>query len=236
MANFERALPRKTAFLCFARAGIFTFGLSAAGCVATSKYMIEPSLPVPTVAPPNAAVVVFVRPSHYGQSVATTILDDHGFFMGDSIAGTEFSVALAPGPHLFLSWAENTASLSASLLPGRVYYVEVSPRMGWWSTRVQLIAVTPRSSNWSEIKTWLSEATQLVPDTAAGQAYLNGRQADVAERIRRARERLGQFDEEELDDRTLRPEDGIASVEVVPVAPTAPPGPAVAGAAHSAAP
>jgi hypothetical protein len=212
--------------------GVATVALSAlaSGCVATSKYMIEPSLPTPVIAPPNAAVVVFVRPSHYGQSVATTILDDNGAFMGDSIAGTEFAVTLAPGPHLFLSWAENTAPLTASLLPGRVYYVEVSPRMGFWSTRVQLIAVTPRSENWAELKTWISESTQLVPDSAAGQAYLNGRQEAVSERIRRARERLGELDREDLAERTLLPEDGMPSGPPIltPVGSATPPPPAAA--------
>jgi hypothetical protein len=221
IGNFEAWFARPAALAALvASAGLC---LSATGCVATSDYMIEPKVPVPTVAPPDAAVVVFVRPSHYGQSIATTILDDRGAFMGDSIAGTEFSVLLPPGPHLFLSWAENTAPLTATLLPGRVYYVEVSPRMGFWSTRVQLIAVTPRSENWTEIKTWMSESTQLVPDVAAGQAYLNGRGEDVAERIRRARERLTKLDGDALAERTLRPEDGVPSGSPVLVPVGAPP-------------
>ena len=171
--------------------------------------MTEPRLPIPSLAPPNAALVVFVRPSGYASGVATTLLDDQGAFLGDSIAGSQFAVVLPPGPHLFLAWAENTAPLAATLLPGRVYYVEVAPTLGFWSPRVHLLPITPRSDSWHELATWMSQTTQLVPNIAAGQAYLNGRQADVTERIRRARERIGELDPDELAERTLRPEDGV---------------------------
>jgi hypothetical protein len=185
------ASTRKIMLAVFGRVALLAvaaLGASATGCVATSKYMFSPSLPIPAIAPPNAAIVVFIRPSTYKASVATTILEDNGAFLGDSIGGTQFFVTLPPGPHFFLSWAENTAPLRATLLPGRVYYVEVSPRFGWLSPRVQLLAVTPRSEKWSELGEWISESQQLVPDAAAGQAYLLGRQEDVAKRIRSAHE------------------------------------------------
>jgi len=173
--------------------------------------MFEPQLPIPNVAPPNAALVVFVRPSSYASRDLATILDEQGAFLGDSVAETQFAVACPPGQHLFLAWSQNTAPLSANLLPGRVYYVEVSPRPGFFSSRVQLLAITPRSNNWNQLGTWLSESTQLVPDMAAGQAYLNGRGDAVRERIRRARERMSELDAEERAARTLQPEDGVIS-------------------------
>jgi len=211
----------------FRLAGGLALTVSVAACTATSDYMVQPRVPVALVAPPNAALVVFLRPSGYGRSVATTILDDDGRFLGDSIGETQFAVALPPGKHVFLSWAENTAPLRAELLPGRVYYVEVSPRMGFWSTRVQLLALTPRSEHWEHVAEWLHDTTQLIPDGSAGQAYLNGRAEDVAERIRRAHERLTELDEEELAERTLLPQDGVASgppmLVTVPNAPAPPP-------------
>ena len=173
--------------------------------------MFEPRLPVPTVAPPNAALVVFVRPSGYGASVVTTIVDEQGAFLGDSVAETQFAVAVPAGPHLFLAWAENTAPLLADLLPGRVYYVEVSPRLGFFSPRVQLLAITPRTENWQDLRTWLTDSTQLVPNIAAGQAYLNGRHDAVVKRIQAAREHANELDDEERGARTLHPEDGLVS-------------------------
>lgn len=181
------------------------------GCAASSDYMSEPRLPIPNVAPPNGALVVFVRPSGYASGVVTTILDDQGAFLGDSVAETQFAVVVAPGHHLFLAWAENTAPLLADLLPGRVYYVEVSPRMGFFSPRVQLLSITPRSDNWKQLGSWLSESTQLVPDMAAGQAHLSERHAAVRKRIHSAREHANKLDDEERSARTLQPEDGVPS-------------------------
>lgn len=181
------------------------------GCTASSPYMSEPRLPVANEAPPNAALVVFVRPSSYGSGTVITILNDQGAFLGDSVAETQFAVLVAPGRHLFLAWAENTAPLLCDLLPGRVYYVEVSPRMGFFSPRVQLLAITPRSDNWRELGSWLAESTQLIPNMSAGQAYLSERHDAVQKRIRSAREHASDLDDEERDARTLRPEDGVSA-------------------------
>ncbi|HWZ91983.1 MAG TPA: hypothetical protein VNW92_24130, partial [Polyangiaceae bacterium] len=203
------------------RVALLALGASVTGCIATSTRMISPSLPIPAIAPPNAALVVFVRPSQYKASIATTILEDNGVFMGDSIGGSEFFVTLPPGPHLFLAWAENTAPLRATLLPGRVYYVEVAPHFGFLSPRVQLLAITPRSEKWAELSAWISESQQLVPNLALGQAYLNDRSEDVAKRIRSAHENLSALDPDELAARTLYPEDGVPSPPplLVPLAP-----------------
>jgi len=215
-----RAIRTATAEICCATRFVRVLGLSqllvlllllVTGCTGSSKHMFEPRLPVPNLAPPNAALVVFLRPSSYASRTVTTILDDQGVFLGDSVAETQFAVAIPPGPHLFLAWGENTAPLLADLLPGRIYYVEVSPRWGFFSPRVQLLAVTPQSDNWKELGTWLTECSQLVPDIAAGQAYLSARGEAVGKRIASARERANQLDDEERGARTLHPEDGVIS-------------------------
>jgi hypothetical protein len=178
------------------------------GCGATSDYMMDVAHPRPIVATPNMATVVFIRPSSYARSMKTTILDGRGTFLGDSLPKSHFAVLLPPGPHVFIAWAENTAALQATLLPGRVYFVEVAAKMGVLSARMHVLALTPRSENWAKVPEWLNETTQLVPDPAGGQAYLSSRPEDVQERIRRANEALSKYDAEELAERTLRPEDG----------------------------
>jgi hypothetical protein len=178
------------------------------GCAASSDYM-RPTLTPPDAAPPpGAASVVFVRPSGFASSVVMTILDDHGRFLGDSTASSCFAVAMAPGPHVLIGWAENTAALQAELAPNRVYYVEVSPRLGWWSSRVQLLAITPHSEQWSKLTEWLNDCEHFTPDEGGGQLYLNRRHEDVAERIRRAQELIRGYDSDELGERTLLPADG----------------------------
>lgn len=179
------------------------------GCSASSDYMREVAHPQPPTGNPQAATVVFIRPSSFASSLATTILDGRGRFLGDALPSSYFVVQMPPGEHLFISWAENTASLKANLAPGLVYYVEVAPTMGAFSARVHLRAVKPSTENWAELPEWLEESTQYEPDEAAGQAYLTSRQEDVTERIRRGNEILTEYDPEEMAERTLNPGDGL---------------------------
>jgi len=181
---------------------------SCLGCGVSSSYMHAQTPAQPIAAAPDKATVVFLRPSGYGGRSKTTILDAHGQFLGEDWGATYFAAQVAPGEHVFLSWAENTAALRASLAPGKTYYIEVAPKMGFLSARVHLLAVTPRTPNWSKLRDWMSNSVQIVPDEAAGQAYLESRSADVEERVRRAKEALHKYSPEELDERTLRREDG----------------------------
>ncbi|MBW2522584.1 MAG: hypothetical protein JRI23_00345 [Deltaproteobacteria bacterium] len=183
--------------------------LSSIGCVATSDYMYQPATPVVPEPRSDTALVVFVRPSAYAASIAMTILDGNGRFLGDSLAESYFAVQVPPGNHLFIGWAENTAAVQAHLAPGRTYYVEVAPRMGWWSARIQLLALTPGSENWGKLSEWLRESDFYVVDEARGQAYLRERSEDTRERIRRGNDILTEYDNEELAERTIRPEDGV---------------------------
>lgn len=137
-----------------------------------------------------------------------TIIDHKGRFVGDSTANSCFAAQMPPGKYTLIGWAENTAAVRAELAADKVYFVEVSPRMGVLSARVQLLAITPRSEDWNQLGTWLAECERFVSDERAGQAYLNGRKDDVRERIRRGLEILTEYSREELAERVLRPEDG----------------------------
>jgi hypothetical protein len=182
--------------------------LTTTGCAATSDYMAESASPRPIMGVGDMATVVFIRPSSYAKSIKTTILDGRGTFLGDSLPESHFAVVLPPGQHVFISWAENTAALQATLAPGRVYYVEVAPKLGVLSARVHLLALSPRAENWDKVGEWLKETKQFVPDSAGGQRSLASRSEDVQERIRRGTEALANYDAEELAERTLRAEDG----------------------------
>jgi hypothetical protein len=192
------------AYLCFA---LFV-ALGATGCAATSDYMLEVKPPRAVVATPGMAMVVFVRPSSWGAAIKTTILDERGAFLGDSLSASHFAVSLPPGPHVFISWAENTAALQATLAQGRIYFVEVAPRPGFLSARAHLLAITPRRETWAKLGDWLAETRQFTPDPAGGERHLQERAEDVTERVRRAQEVLRKYDAEELEARTIRPEDG----------------------------
>jgi hypothetical protein len=181
------------------------------GCAARSRYM----QPVPATAvlqpPPGQALVVFVRPSSFARSMRFTVLTSRGQFLGDSLPSSHFAVALPPGQHVFLVWAENTGALRAELAPGRIYYVEVSAKMGFGSARAHLLAITPRHARWARLPEWLRDTRRLQPNMATGQAYLNSRSADTAERIRRAMEHLTKYTPAELAERTIVAADGAVA-------------------------
>lgn len=181
------------------------------GCTPTSRYMHPVAAMGPLKAPPGQAMVIFVRPSGFASGIKVMVLNQQGQFIGESLAKTHFGVALPPGRHVFISWAENTAALVADLAPDRVYHIEVAPKMGAWAARCHLLAITPRSSSWGQVGGWVNETQRTEPDLPVVQAYLAQRAADVQERVRRGLEALTKYDPAELAERTLRPEDGMAS-------------------------
>ena len=173
--------------------------------------MVRLEVPRPIGPDPNRAVIVFVRPSSYASALTPTILSSDGRFLGDADPSSHFAVAVPPGDHFFLVWGENTGPLHAQVAAGRVYYVEVSPKPGWWSARVHLLAITPKTEQWGKVSTWIAETKQIVPKGSEGQAYLDSRAGDVAERIRRAKEAWVDLSPEEQEARTLRPNDGVVT-------------------------
>ncbi|MBN2576292.1 MAG: hypothetical protein JXP73_17150 [Deltaproteobacteria bacterium] len=184
-------------------------GLSASGCgAATSDYMRPVAGPEPMGAPPNKARVVFVRPSSMAYKVIFTIIDQRGYFLGDSTAGARFSVFLDPGEHFFIVWTETTETAKATLAPGRTYYVEVRPKMGIWKARASLWAVNRKSGLMKNIPSYLSDTTVTTPDFAAGQAYLNSLGQELPNAAKQGIETFNGYSPEEKADVTLMPEDG----------------------------
>jgi hypothetical protein len=195
-------MPRNLTLLLF-----MLFALVGTGCRASSDYM-RPGSAMPVTRDPGAATVIFIRPSSSASGQQFTVLDSRGRFLGDALAETYFPVKVPPGEHIFLVWGENTAAVRANVAPGKFYYIEVAPRMGLFSARVQLLAITPRSKSWKDLLTWMHDSEMMMPIEPAGQYYLQSRQEDTAERIRRAQKILTEYDAEELEERTIRPEDG----------------------------
>jgi hypothetical protein len=198
-------MTAKSAFLFLAVLGLF-----ASGCgTATSEYMRPVTGPEPMGAPPNKARVVFVRPSGMASAVIFTIIDERGYFLGDSTAGGRFSVFLDPGEHYFIVWTETTETAKATLAPGRTYYVEVRPKMGVWKARASLWAVNRRSGLMQNIPSYLSETTVTTPDFAAGQAYLNSLGKELPDAARQGLQTYNEYSPDEKADVTLMPEDGV---------------------------
>ncbi len=180
-----------------------------AGCgAATSEYMRPIAGPEPAGMPPGKAKVVFVRPSNFANKVVFTIIDERGYFLGDSTAGARFAVFLDPGEHYFIAWTETTETVKATLVPGRTYYVEVRAKMGIWKARASLWAVNRKSGLMQQIPSYLSETTVTTPDFAAGQAYLNSLGQELPNAAKQGLQAYNGYSADEKRDVVLEPDDG----------------------------
>jgi hypothetical protein len=112
---------------------------------------------------------------------------------------------------MFVVWAENTDCLVADLMPGRIYFVETYITPGAFSAHFHLKAIKPSLPNWARRDEYMARTTQFAVDQAAGQDNLVRKKgADaVQERIRRAQEHFARYQGEEIESRTLGPNDGI---------------------------
>ena len=184
-------------------------GALASGCgTAMSEYMRPVPGPEPMGSPPDKARVVFVRPSNFAFKVLFTIIDERGYFLGDSTAKGRFSVFLDPGEHYFIVWTETTETVKATLAPGKTYYVEVRPKMGMWKARASLWAVSRKSGLMSSIPSYLSDTTVTTPDFAAGQKYLNSLGNELPDAAKQGMQTYAGYSADEKADVTLMPEDG----------------------------
>ncbi len=85
---------------------------------------------------PNEATVVFCRPSRFIAGGDKFPLWDGEQFLGFVADGCTIEHRCAPGEHFFVASAQTYKGLPATLAGGRVYYVWVTPRVGFLITAV----------------------------------------------------------------------------------------------------
>lgn len=200
----EISRPRRFAALAFVIAALALL----TGCSFSAPHM-HPTTATAITADPAAATVVFVRPSRLGGAITSVIATTEGRFLGESEAKSYFVTKLPPGEHLLVSWSESTPALRAMLSAGMIYYVEVAPKMGFGSARIQLLAHGPRREGWAKMAEWMADCSAIAPDEAAGQAHLKERAADFADRVKAAERSYQGYDAAEREARTLKPDDGV---------------------------
>jgi len=137
-----------------------------------------------------------------------TILDEEGRFLGDSLPSGCFTAHVQPGRRMFIGVGANTAALDATLEAGRIYYVEVVIRLGSISSRAQLFGVHPGKDSDAQLRRWWRECDHYQVESAAGQRSWQEREAERIDRVRRAREQIARFSDDERARRSLGPEDG----------------------------
>jgi len=169
---------------------LFVLAALAAGCEVPYMTPVQP--PQPMAPPPNSGLVVFVRPSSWGGGAYADILDESGKFVGRTSGGAHFATPVPAGQHMFAIWGENTDAVQVDVAPGHIYFVEVGITPGFITAQFHLYAITPKTPTWGNRDEWVRNTKQMRVDPA-GQALFAGRDADVAERLRRAREHLQKY-------------------------------------------
>ncbi|MFT3707641.1 MAG: hypothetical protein QM817_08230 [Archangium sp.] len=113
---------------------LFAVALVSSGCsVAIRKPMLQTERPR-FEAHPQAARVIFVRPSRaFGAAIGTHITDGSRAQMGDAVSGTTFAVDVAPGRHQFCvgNFASSGPIVEADLQPGSTYMLRVDIAGGY---------------------------------------------------------------------------------------------------------
>src|SRR5687767_5211073 len=77
------------------------------------------------------SLVVFMRPSGFGQAIAASVFDVSGpetKFIGIVNYGSKVAYAVKPGEHTFMVVSEAADFMQTKVAAGRTYYALVTPR------------------------------------------------------------------------------------------------------------
>ncbi len=185
---------------------LLLFALATSGC--GTRYMVRAEPPQPLAAPAEQAAIVFLRPSAFGGGATFYVADGQGNLLGGMNGRQYFVHLVAPGQHTFVAWGENADMIQANVQAGRIYFALVGVRMGVWSARLSLSALTTRRDEWPKLANWLQASTQMLLDPAlVADRPLNA--SSVQRRIDAARGAWDGYDEAHRSLRVLEPGDGL---------------------------
>jgi hypothetical protein len=174
----------------------------ATACAARQSPLMRSVLLLDTTAPPDSALVIFVRDSNpCDGGDPFRLVDDSGRFLGELIPASKFSVRMEAGHHAFFAWqphgdlprdlypdANQVGALGADLQAGKTYTVDVSIRNNTHGVRNSCFGylflvmhfVDPSTPSVGEV---VDRATPFTPDPAKGQAALEQDRTDVSAHI-----------------------------------------------------
>lgn len=131
------------------------------GCVTPEPNMrLSEVVTAPVEPAPNKALVYFIRPSQLGYPAHAAVYDGDEF-IGFAPYRQKLAYQAAAGEHLFMVVSEAADFMTADLVAGRTYYVQVVPRMGAWRARFSLWAVTKADLQTDEVRGWIDAASPV---------------------------------------------------------------------------
>ena len=177
-------------------------GLSCAACTAAQPAFMLPVATIDTVAPPDAARIVFVRESSpCDQGEPFRLVDERLDFLGDIPPGSKFAVLIPPGHHTFFAWqplgdippeqyplVNQVGVVQGDFAAGRAYYMAVSIENGPFALRktcdpyqwLALRRVDPADAATARL---LASAKSWVQDDGAGQRAVDADREEVARHV-----------------------------------------------------
>ncbi|HBF38863.1 MAG TPA: hypothetical protein DDW50_16280 [Firmicutes bacterium] len=183
---------------------------------ASSGLMIQSDNPI--TPKPDQALIVFMRlPASFGKAF---LFDDYGQsvslyelpgtenrLIGFLKGGTKICYEATPGEHLFMVAGEAADFMKAMVESGKIYYVLVTPRMGFWQARYSLRPLRQMNLTSAEFPHWDSE-TSLVEKTSASEEWAQKHAAEIENKRTRYWVVWSEKTKEQQDLQTLHLEDG----------------------------
>jgi len=178
---------------------------AALPAAAADKYTIEEGKPldVNLKPSPGKALVVFVRSQIMGAAIKVKLYAD-GKFQGIIMAHTYLVYECEPGPHEFITAAENAGFLRAQLDADKVYLVQVAIHVGALKARTHFETARTGSEALDEITKNLAKLRGITT-TPEGVAWANEKDEDFQKTIARFRAKGEEFED-------LKPEDGAPAL------------------------
>ena len=107
----------------------------ATGCGGTRYMQVSARI---ESAPPDKALVNFLRPTNWGGAVDCQIYNGDGKLVGNLDGSSECQYVCDPGSYVFIGDGESVSVIQATVAAGRIYDIMVDVQMGMWKANVQL--------------------------------------------------------------------------------------------------
>jgi hypothetical protein len=190
------------------------------GCAGVT--MIPASSQRIALPPPDRAQVVFMRTSAVSALIRANlfeVVDGELRFIGVLNTGKKVVYQLTPGHKVFMACGQAADFMLGDLAAGRTYYVIVRPNWGSGGmipTPIRGDDTGDFNMSGPDFRQWLGGTTLVEPDVTEAQAWFSEQRQRYQQVYRKYWAKFRTKTSDEIFERTLRPEDGIASEQVLP--------------------
>lgn len=195
--------------ISYAAIFIMTFILMGAVTYAGYGYMAKSDRSI--MSAPDRAVLVFMRRYSFGPSNASSVFDVSenetklvGILYNNE---TKIMYDVAPGEHTFMVIGESADFLKATVLAGKIYYLLVQPRVGFWKDRYSFRPLRQSDLASPDFSDW-DQHTVLVENTPQSEEWARKNSPDIERKRARYWPTWNALSLELRESMTLKPEDG----------------------------